>query len=107
MDRPAKRRCLQPDPDLSGTTSSSDLGPEQSAVPCLPEVAVSEAAASSVGDNQVCVEPLVFLQSGLGTLVYSWWYDGLLPSVTIRQGLGEQVLEAFQAQRRLLQAFPK
>ena len=48
------------------------------------------------------VQLVPFLESNPGATIFRWWREGLIPSVLIRQELGADVLEAFQAQRSFL-----
>ena len=47
-------------------------------------------------------DPLSFVQSPLGVVLYQWWAQGLVPSITVAADLGLPVLEAFRNQRKLL-----
>ena len=63
----------------------------------------STAASSSDSVSLPSTQLVPFLESNLGALIFGWWSNGLVPSVLIRDGLGAEVLEAFQAQRTFLQ----
>ena len=55
------------------------------------------------GEGVLFQDPLGFVQSPLGVVVYQWWAQGLVPSITVAADLGLAVLQAFRNQRELLQ----
>ena len=55
------------------------------------------------GDGFSVEDPLAFVQSPMGVIVYQWWSQGLVPSLVIAADLGLEVLNAFRNQRKLLE----
>ena len=87
-------RVPEPDPVLTPATSSFEAG----------AVLNSDPGRATVKQEGLYVDsPLRFVQSPLGEVIFQWWMQGLVPSLLIASDLGLGVLQAFRAQRQLLE----
>ena len=96
----ASKRLRGPgdDPVLNPTTSPTER-------PEMPAARGRVDEGSAVPDGMLgglyVENPLSFVQSPLGQIVYRWWHQGLVPSLLVASDLGLTVLQAFRNQRQL------
>ena len=92
----AKRlRVLELGDPVSPAASSTELPG--------PAGAVATPVAGQGRDGLFVQDPLSFIQSPLGVVIFQWWSQGLVPSIVIAADLGQDVLNAFRNQRKLLE----